>query len=260
MNEKMVLEIAGFIEHKIGINFDSTNMFQLRRRLDKLIEIHSFQNLEELYESFLRNKEHWGKIILEEATNNETYFFRDPAIFVALLENLKLLGKSKTVRMWSAACSTGQEAFSMGIAGHEAESNFTILASDFCSKVLYKAQHAVFTDFELSRGLRDTFKEKYFNQIGPDAWRVSQILSSRIQYQQLNLLDPFKLPWDFDIVFLRNILIYQNLKNKQKILDKISEHMNKGATLYLGAGESLVGLKTPFESFKLANATIYRKI
>lgn len=260
MNEKIVLDIASFIESKIGITFDASNMFQLKRRLEKLMEVHSFKSLEELYSKFTNDKEYWGKIILEEATNNETYFFRDPAVFVALLENLKMFNQNQHVRMWSAACSTGQEAFSMCMAGLEAEVNFSILASDFCSKVLEKARNAVFSDFELGRGLRDNFKEKYFSKIAPNQWTVSRTLYSHIEFKELNLLDNFRLPTEFDIVFLRNILIYQSLKNKQKILDKVAEHMGKGSTLYLGAGESLVGLKCRFEPFKLANATIYRKV
>lgn len=259
MSEMILQEIAAFIENKIGITFDSTNLFQLKRRLDKLIEIHSFKTVDELYAQFSSDKEHWGKIILEEATNNETYFFRDPAVFVALLENLKMLD-GRHVKMWSAACSTGQEAFSMCIAGMEAEATFTILASDFCSTVLNKARNPVFSDFELSRGLRDHFKEKYFKNMALNQWSVSSEINSKIDFKQLNLLDDFNLLTKFDIVFLRNILIYQNMKNKQRILDKVAEHMNPGSTLYLGAGESLIGLKSEFESMKLANAVIYKKV
>lgn len=260
MNEKIVIDIAHFIEIKIGIIFDSSNMFQLKRRLEKIIEIHSFKDVEELHQKFLENKEHWGKIILEEATNNETYFFRDPVVFVALMENLKTINKGQKIRMWSAACSTGQEAFSMCMVAMEAEACCSILASDFCSKVLEKAQNAVFSDFDISRGLRDNFLDRYFKNIRPNEWSLNQEIHQRIEYRQLNLLDQFQLGIKFDIVFLRNILIYQNVGNKQKILNKVAEHMDAGAILYLGAGESLVGLKSSFIPIKIAQATVYRKI
>lgn len=168
--------------------------------------------------------------------------------------------KERHIRMWSAACSTGQEAFSMCIAGLEEEASFSILASDFCSTVLDKARHAVFTDFELSRGLRDNFKEKYFKNLGPNQWIVSNEINNKIEFLQLNLLDDFDLGTRFEIVFLRNILIYQSVKNKQRILDKVAAHMDSGSTLYLGAGESLLNLKSSFEPIKLANAVIYKKV
>lgn len=260
MNDNIINEIAKFIETKIGITFDSSNMFQLKRRLEKLSEIYSFKDIEELYSKFRENKEYWGKIILEEATNNETYFFRDPVVFVALMENLKMTVKTGPVRMWSAACSTGQEAFSMCMAAMESEVSFSILASDFCCKVLEKAQNPVFSDFDISRGLRDNFLEKYFTNSRPNEWALNLEVQRKIEYRQLNLLDPFRLEKNFDIVFLRNILIYQNIENKQKILNKVAEHMDTGAILYLGAGESLVGLKSSFEPIKIAQATVYRKI
>ena len=96
--------------------------------------------------------------------------------------------------------------------------------------------------------------------LAPNQWGVASLLHQKIAFQQLNLLDDFDLKKRFDIVFLRNILIYQNVKNKQLILDKVAAHMESGGTLYLGAGESLVGLKAPFETIKLGSAVIYRKI
>ena len=260
MDEKLITDIACFIEGQIGITFDSSNMFQLKRRLEKLIEIHSFKDLSELYRQFNSDKARWGRIILEEATNNETYFFRDPAVFVALMENLKQLADRRHIKMWSAACSTGQEAFSMCMAAMESEVDFTILASDFCRRVLDKAQNAVFSDFDVGRGLRDHFLEKYFKQLGTDKWSLNQDVYKRIEFYQLNLLDDFKLGTKFDIVFLRNILIYMNVSNKQKILNKVAEHMDAGAILYLGAGESLVGLESAFETIKIAEATAYRRV
>lgn len=200
-------------------------------------------------------------VIVEALTTNETSFFRDSTPFTALrTEMLPALNTRgpRPLRIWSAAASTGQEAYSIGMtlleAGHE---NFTIFGSDLNSVVLEQARQGLYSQLEVNRGLPAPMLVKYFDRVGA-SWQVKDTLRRKTSFAQHNLLHPFPPSMQYDIVFLRNVLIYFDLAVKQDILQRIKKTLTPGGFLVLGAAETTVGIDPAWERLNLARTSVYR--
>lgn len=202
-------------------------------------------------------------VIVEALTTNETSFFRDTTPFTALrTEMLPALGArnpaSRTLRVWSAAASTGQEAYSIAMtlmeAGHE---NFTIFGSDLNSIVLEQARQGLYSQLEVNRGLPAPLLVKYFDRAGA-SWQVKDVVRRKTSFAQHNLLHPIPAGARYDIVFLRNVLIYFDLPVKQDILRRLKAVLTPGGFLVLGAAETTVGVDPAWERLNLARTSVYR--
>lgn len=202
-------------------------------------------------------------VIVEALTTNETSFFRDSTPFQALrTDMLPALGArgivSRPIRIWSAAASTGQEAYSIGMtlleAGHE---NFSIHGSDLNSVVLEQARQGLYSQLEVNRGLPAPMLVKYFERVGA-SWQVKDALRRKTQFTQHNLLHPFPPTAQYDIVFLRNVLIYFDVAVKQDILSRVKRTLTPGGFLVLGAAETTVGIDPSWERLDVARTSLYR--
>ncbi|MCA9570399.1 MAG: protein-glutamate O-methyltransferase CheR, partial [Myxococcales bacterium] len=178
-------------------------------------------------------------------TTNETSFFRDAHVFVTLAEN-KLPGllptrRDRSLRVWSAACSTGQEPYSLGILLLEHPElrgwDVSIRATDLCSTVLAKAESGLYRAHEIQRGLSDAQRERWFEPSGRH-WAVRRRLRELVSFATWNLLDPNPPAGPFDLVFLRNVLIYFDAPTQQRVLRSIHRSMAPGALLVLGGTEA----------------------
>ena len=194
--------------------------------------------------------------ITEAMTTNETSFFRDAkpfdqfrqVILPHLINNTKTSGK---IRIWSAACSTGQEPYSLAMctmeeAGKLAGINVEIVATDLASHVIKKAEEGMYTQFEVQRGLPVMLMVKYFEQRG-DKWRVKDNVRSLITFKQANLLEDVAHLGAFDMVFCRNVLIYFDVPTKAKALIGICGRMHPHAVLCLGSAETVYGISDKFK-------------
>ena len=203
---------------------------------------------------------------MDLSTNNETSFFRDPKIFKAV-ENLVLdkVDKNKKLKIWSAASSAGQEALSISMMIHEwnikqlSQIQFSIIATDISTRILEKAKSATYTQLEAQRGLPTQLLIKYFKKDDQDKWVAEKILRDHIEFKKLNLREYFSFPEPFDIIFCRNVLIYQSVPSKTEILSKITKQLVPQGVLVLGSGESLLGLSTDYEQLSSDGAVVYRK-
>jgi chemotaxis protein methyltransferase CheR len=193
--------------------------------------------------------------VVEAMTTNESFFFRDkipfehfrnailPALFAARAARRRL-------RIWCAACSTGQEPYSLAMALKEMGEatvgwRIDILATDISLEVLEKAKAGIYSQFEVQRGLPIQLLIKYFSQIG-ETWQIRPELRAMVQYRPFNLLNDFSGLGIFDLVFCRNVLIYFDQETKINVLERLARVTERDGYLVLGAAETVVGLTDSF--------------
>ena len=259
---------AKYIESELGIIYSDNNYFQLELRLEQICKLVDCPSIEDLYQRAQSGiTGAFKQLLLDTATNNETSFFRDTKVFNAIEKVVLDLLRSKKskIQIWSAASSTGQESLSVSMLINELslkikeKISFSILATDISERVLGKAKTGIYTQLEVQRGLPITYLTKYFTKTENDQWKVSQKISENIEFKRQNLKEPFLMSDKFDLVLCRNVLIYQNVEGKEKILSKILDVLSPGGFLVLGAGESLIGISTEFEQVNRDGVIFYRK-
>ncbi len=189
--------------------------------------------------------------VAQAMTVNETYFFRDKTPFdqlrdIVLPALIEARTTSKALRIWSAACSAGQEPYSVAmlledfhnrLAGWRVE----IIGTDLSEAILAKARGGVYSQFEVQRGLSAPQLLRHFNKLG-DAWQIKENIRARVSFRQLNLLDSYAHMGAFDIILCRNVLIYFDVVRKADVLSRLSRAMTDDGFLLLGASENAVGV------------------
>ena len=196
--------------------------------------------------------------VVEAMTTNETFFFRDKVPFehfrdTIMPEMLKARVNRKSIRIWCAAGSTGQEPYSLAMSLKEmgavlAGWRVEIIATDLSNEVLEKSKSGVYSQFEVQRGLPIQLLVKYFRQNG-ELWQISPELRAMVQHRQLNLLHDFSQLGAFDVIFCRNVLIYFDQDTKINIFGRLAKTMEADGFLVLGAAETVVGLTDVFKPF-----------
>ncbi len=189
--------------------------------------------------------------IVDAMATKETFFFRDKVPFeqlrtVILPELLRTRAARKRIRIWCAACSTGQESYSVAMAVKEMADRLSgwkveIIATDLSNEVLDRARAGIYSQFEVQRGLPIHMLIKYFTQVG-EMWAVSPVIREMVRHQRINLLDDFSKLGIFDLVFCRNVLIYLDQETKAEILARIARVTDPTGCLILGSAETVVGL------------------
>ena len=194
--------------------------------------------------------------VVEAMMTNESLFFRDRTPFdyfrSFVLPALTAARRtSRTIRIWCAAASTGQEPYSLAIALKEFERELVgwrldIVATDISNEVLEKARHGIYSQFEVQRGLPIQLLIKYFTQVG-DMWQIAPQIRAMVKYQQLNLLSDFSRLGIFDLIFCRNVLIYFDHETKIDLLERLARGIAGDGYLVLGGAETVVGLSDSFK-------------
>ena len=194
--------------------------------------------------------------VVEAMTTNETFFFRDKTPFDHLKDTmmpalLQARGARRSLRIWCAASSTGQEPYSIAMCLKElgpavAGWKVDIVATDLSQGVLEKSKAGIFSQFEVQRGLPIQLLVKYFTQVG-DMWQLNPEIRSMVQHRQLNLLQDFAHLGTFDIIFCRNVLIYFDQDTKTAIFERLARVIEGDGFMVLGAAESVVGISDVFK-------------
>ena len=194
--------------------------------------------------------------VVEAMTTNETFFFRDKIPFehfrdTIMPEMLKARAARKSLRIWCAAGSTGQEPYSLAMCLKEMSATLAgwrieILATDLSQEVLEKSKAGIYSQFEVQRGLPIQMLVKYFKQIG-ELWQINPDIRAMVAHRQLNLLHDFGQLGSFDVVFCRNVLIYFDQETKASIFGRLARSMESDGFLVLGAAETVVGLTEAFK-------------
>jgi chemotaxis protein methyltransferase CheR len=196
--------------------------------------------------------------VVEAMTTNETFFFRDKVPFdhfrdSIMPEIMKARANRKSIRIWCAAGSTGQEPYSLAMSLKEMGAQLAgwrveIIATDLSQEVLEKSRAGIYSQFEVQRGLPIQLLVKNFKQNG-EFWQIGADIRAMVQHRQLNLLHDFSQLGVFDIIFCRNVLIYFDQDTKINIFGRLAKTMEQDGFLVLGAAETVVGLTDVFKPF-----------
>lgn len=256
------------IEKECGISVHNDKMYLIETRLMKLVLENGCENFGEFYHKAKHDNPLKDKIV-DAMTTNETLWFRDNTPYIALKEYLFPMmveqmksGQRSELNIWSAACSTGQEPYSMAMLLCEhfpalSRGAADILATDISRDAVEKGKTGRFTQVEVNRGLPITLLIKYFKQNGA-FWHANDNLRRMINFQIFNLLSPFNFG-TFDVIFCRYVLIYFEQQTKQQILEKLAKSLNPGGCLILGATETPIGLPAYMERVVSGKTTYWKK-
>jgi chemotaxis protein methyltransferase CheR len=248
--------LASFLRARSGLVIGPDKQYLLDTRLAAIVKQHQLRDLDMLAE---RLRAGGGPVlenqVIEAMTTNESFFFRDDKPFTHFREHaLPSLHKARPpgtrLRVWSAASSSGQEAYSLAMILAEAKMmlagrSVEILGTDLSREQLVRATDGLYTQFEVQRGLPMQFLVRYFHKEGTQ-WRVNDAIRAMASFKEWNLLDDPRPLGKFDVVFCRNVLIYFDQATKTKVLDAIARQMAPDGMLYLGGAETVLGLTDKF--------------
>ncbi len=259
-----------FLEDACGILLGDGKQYLIVSRLTRLLRDEKMTSLSELIAAVERGQPHHLRdAVIDAMTTNETSWFRDVQPFETLGQVIfpeldKLRGSS--LRIWSAACSSGQEPYTISMMLSEYCRKYPtnriassqIVATDISSTMLVQAKKAEYEDVAVGRGLSDQRRQQFFTKQG-DRWRVMDDVRQRVSFRPQNLLQSFGTLGKFDIIFCRNVLIYFSADRKKDILQRMAQSLNKGGYLFLGASETISGYTDAFDLVRTPHSTVYRK-
>lgn len=255
-------QIRQYVHRIAGITIGEEKTMLVTSRLWRRLEITGCAN----YEDYLRlvqspeGKEEQA-LMLDLLTTNETYFFREPAHFQRLANQILPQVRNRPAKVWCAACSTGEEAYSLAmvLSDQLGLSNWDLLATDISRKVLTHARRAHYRLERLEQMpkqyLRDYCLRGVHDHHGMMA--IAPELRNRVRFEQHNLMENLKSGEMFDIIFLRNVLIYFDLPTKQKVVELLMQNLRPNGWLIIGHCESLMGLNLPV---KQETPSVFRKL
>ena len=269
LSEDEYAAFRGFLEEACGIVLGENKHYLVSSRLKGLMAENGITTYKELL-STLTSKDKAGlrDQIVDAMTTNETMWFRDTYPFEALKEVIlpEFAGKkAESLRVWSAAASTGQEPYSISMLVQEFMTGrfgvfpggVQITATDISPSVLKYAKAGVYDNVSVLRGLSEDRREKFFRQ-RDDQWEVKPEVRARVSFSELNLLQNFSHLGKFDIIFCRNVLIYFSHERKSDILDRLAKALNPGGYLVLGSSEAPTSYSTAYQMIRTPFGVVYR--
>lgn len=271
-------EFRTFLEKSCGILLGDNKEYLVDSRLKPVIAKYGFKNLAELVEGLqgrgsAANARSLKEEVVDAMTTNETLWFRDLHPFRILESTLfpefEEQAKTRPLKIWSAACSTGQEPYSIAMVADEyrrknpgkLSRGISINATDISPTVLNNARSGVYEMLALGRGMSDERLKRYFTEVQTGSWKVNADIAREVSFQALNLLQPYTFAnQQFDLIFCRNVLIYFSAELKQDILTRMHAKLRPGGYLFLGASESLNGLADKYQMVQCRPGIIYKAI
>lgn len=250
-----------------GISLNSDMEYLVESRMLSLVRKEELSSLDELF-AILRGRENSSLAtrVVEAMTTNETYFFRDSHPFDTLCQEvLPSLAEAHagSLNIWCAACSTGQEPYTIAMAVSEQcpelLPRLKIHATDLSTDVLAKGRAGVYSRLDVSRGMPLPLLTKYFEQVD-DNWQISQELRRLVNFDILNLSNDWAGLAQMDVIFLRNVLIYFEPEMKSSILQKCNSVLKPNGSLFLGASETILNLETSFERINAQRGCYYKGV
>lgn len=263
--------VSRLVNDLCGVVLDETKGYLIESRLSPVAEQAGCKTFSELYykcrydtDTDLRNA------IINAITTQETLFFRDTSPFEALqhkaipelIDAKQGTAFSKRIRIWSAACSTGQEPYSIAMVLHElipdiATWDIKITATDISDAAIAQASRGCYADHEIKRGMRPELLHKYFKQ-EPDGWKARDELRALIAYQRINLHEPFRGLGPFDVILCRNVAIYFTTEARRDLFERLAQELAPDGYMFVGSSESLADLGPRFTPQRHCRAIFYR--
>jgi chemotaxis protein methyltransferase CheR len=248
--------VADLVKARSGIVLTPEKAYLIESRLTPLARTRGHKDLDALIVALRGNEPGLVEAVVEAMTTNESLFFRDQRPFeqfrrLVLPKLLQARGTSRTIRIWSAACSSGQEPYSLAMLLSEEAPKLAgwtveILGTDLSKAMVERARAGSYSQFEVQRGMPPAMLARHFTRNG-DKWNASAALKSMLRFRTFNLLDDPSALGTFDVVLCRNVLIYFDQATKGRILDRISGRLTAEGTLYLGGSETVFGITERFE-------------
>lgn len=259
-----------FLQDACGILLGENKQYLVKSRLRRILEDNNLNSLGELLERLKRSgRGGLREVVIDAMTTNETLWFRDNHPFRILQEKLlPEFGERSSLqplRVWSAACSTGQEPYSVGMVVDEFRRtrpgklrDVKITATDISKSVLEVARRGEYEMIAIGRGLSPERQKQFFVPSPNGGWQIKPQIKAMVEFKELNLLERYMLG-KFDIILCRNVLIYFSAELKKDILTRMHAALNPGGYLILGASESLNGLPGLYEMVQCHPGIIYKK-
>jgi chemotaxis protein methyltransferase CheR len=270
LSDDIYKQFSDFLEVQCGIVLGGNKQYLVKSRLIPLMAQFSIEKLSELIHQAMsyKNRE-LRTAVIDAMTTNETLWFRDRYPFELLSKKLfpEILEKKKSIKMWSAASSSGQEAYSIAMTAVEYQKqkavlgmNVQITGTDISNTMLEQCKKGAYDTLALSRGLSDERKRQFFEPVndGSGKMKIKDEVKKMTNFRYYNLLDSYATLGKFDIIFCRNVLIYFSNDVKSKIINQFSGALNPGGYLVLGASESITGLTDKFNMLRCNPGIIYQ--
>lgn len=264
-----------FLQDACGIALGDNKQYLVSNRIRRLLEEHKLHSFSDLVRALKQNtNRRLRDQVIDAMTTNETFWFRDiypyDHLRTQLLPQL-MSGNNRMfgpIRIWSAACSSGQEPYSISMMVEEYRSQnmgalprpVQIVATDVSATILEQARNAEYDRLSVIRGLSDERLRRYFDKASENMWRVKPAVRERVEFKAWNLMDSYAALGKFDIVFCRNVLIYFNAELKRQILQKIHASLKPKGILFLGSSEGLAGAGDLFEMVRCEPGILYRAV
>lgn len=259
--------LAGLLEARTGQQLTLSRRWRIETALSSLLRSRHISTMDELITILVSNRDtSLSDQVVEALLNNETYFFRDRAPFDMIEKEVlpRLHAARRTerrLRIWSAGCSSGQEAYSIAMLLAENPMmwdgwSIDILGTDVSQGVIERARRAHYSQFEVQRGLGIQQTIRWFRE-DEEGWQAVEGLRRKVRFEQRNLLDPAPAGGPFDLVMCRNVLLYLNQERRGIAFDRIADAIAPDGALLLGAGETVIGQTQRFESDPAARG-VYR--
>ena len=266
-------DFRDFLQEFAGIDLGDNKQYLVASRVRRILTDHNCASLHDLTSMIKRpSQSPLRQIVIDAMTTNETFWFRDNYPYEYFRDSLlpeivKKNGSGRT-RIWSAACSSGQEPYSISMIIEEFLSASSgvrdipveIVGTDLSSEILDAARKGIYDRLSIVRGLSDARLRNFFEPQPNDKWMVKSQVKKRINYRPLNLKDSYVSLGKFDIVFCRNVLIYFSQDLKMDIIRRIHGTLKPGGYLFLGASEGLTNAKDIFEMVSCNPGAVYRAL
>ena len=266
--------LSQYIYSLCGVHLDETKGYLLENRLAPLLQENSCGSFSEFYlKARSDSTKTLPRKIVDAVTTGETSFFRDSAPFDLLQFKLlpELLDRRKkmnpsglpiSLRIWSAACSSGQEVYTTAIVlketlGNPANYSIHLLGTDISDQAIAKASYGVFSRMEIERGLTQERLQRNFTSV-ENGWKIKDEVRGMASFRKLNLMEDFSALGRFDIIFCRNVAIYFTEPDKVRLFSKLGKALASDGALIIGSTESLTGLCPQFEAMRYLRSVYYR--
>jgi len=261
-----------FVSRRLGHELGPDKQYLVESRIQQFLRPELFAGLGDLIANLkIGSDQCLERKVIDALTVNETFFFRDETPFQFLRNVIlpqikqqaaKKISPDHSLKVWSAACSSGQEAYSIAMLLYEdgfASAPWvpSIVATDVCSWAIDQGRKGTYSDFEVGRGLGEQRKLEHFVHQG-DCWGIKPRLKDMVQFAHFNLLEKFPPQAPFDVIFCRNVLIYFDVSNKKKVLETIANSLKPHGWLILGGTETAMGLCDRFVQPKGAATAVYQ--
>ncbi len=261
--------LCNFVKDKSAIVLDPSKTYLVESRLNPIARENGMASLDELAAALQKpTSRELAQKVIDAMTTNESSFFRDLHPFdalktVILPELIEKRAKERTLNIWSNACSSGQEVYSIAMMLREsfpvlAGWKVRLIATDLSSSILKKAQEGIFNQTEVNRGLPMPMLLKYFTKNGLQ-WQIKEDVRKSIEFREVNLIESWPMTLQtMDIVFLRNVLIYFSPETKTAILNKVHRILRPDGCLFLGGAETTMNLDVKFDRTPVGKTACYK--